>query len=651
MQPKQLELTIKALVIGLVLSLVFCGANVYLGLKIGQTVSASIPSAIVAMGFLRLFKKYSILENSISQTIASTGEAAATVVIFVFPALLILGIWKQFDYWSIVLVGLSGGLIGVIFSIILRKVLLADKTLAFPEGQAIGQVLLTTTATSDKTGLKMLVMGSIISALLSFFQTGLQVFASAYNKIFKIGNNLFGAAISFSPAMLGAGYLIGFNPTFVSFLAAIVAWAVFLPIFTSIHGIKDSADIVGSAFYTWKNYIRPIGIGVMIFAGIATITMLINPIIKGVKESLNALKNITHIDYKDLDLNIKKLFVVLIIASIPIVILIYNQLNCLTVCSLSINLTLSIAILFMVLIVGFIVSAVAGYFAGLIGSTNSPISGLLFIAVIAISIVLNFLTHNHSPDATTRLFITIVLLVAFIGFTSSITNSNIQDYQSGQIVGSTPYRQQIALFIGITVSVLVVPFFINLIFNAYGIAGIVPHPGIDPNNTLSAPQAAAVSMLAKNIINSSQDWSLIAYGIGIGLFALILDIIGKSTGKFRCPMLSIGIGLYLPPDLVGVLFIGGLLRIIVDCKQEKIRKTHGEEVANKLHSKSSLLICGLVAGESLMGLILAVPFVIKQSSDALKIVGDNFIGFSQILSVVVTLILFCYIYKTSTKTK
>lgn len=389
----------------------------------------------------------------------------------------------------------------------------------------------------------------------------------------------------------------------------------------------------------------------MIFAGIATITMLINPIIKGVKESLNALKNITHIDYKDLDLNIKKLFVVLIIASIPIVILIYNQLNCLTVCSLSINLTLSIAILFMVLIVGFIVSAVAGYFAGLIGSTNSPISGLLFIAVIAISIVLNFLTHNHSPDATTRLFITIVLLVAFIGFTSSITNSNIQDYQSGQIVGSTPYRQQIALFIGITVSVLVVPFFINLIFNAYGIAGIVPHPGIDPNNTLSAPQAAAVSMLAKNIINSSQDWSLIAYGIGIGLFALILDIIGKSTGKFRCPMLSIGIGLYLPPDLVGVLFIGGLLRIIVDCKQEKIRKTHGEEVANKLHSKSSLLICGLVAGESLMGLILAVPFVIKQSSDALKIVGDNFIGFSQILSVVVTLILFCYIYKTSTKTK
>ena len=648
---KDLEFTPKAIIIGIVLALVFCGANVYLGLKIGSTISASIPASILAMGFLRMFKKYSVLENSISQTTASTGESAAAVVIFVFPALLILGQWKTFNYWDIVIVGIPGVIIGVVFSIILRKVLLKDETLAFPEGQAIGQVLSTTTNKSDKSSIRALTIGIVISSTLTFCQSGLQIFASTYDKIIRVGNGIVGCGTSFSAAIIGAGFLVGFNPMLVGFIALLISWFVFLPLFTILYGVHDANNIVSSAYYTWQNYIRPIGIGVMIFSGFATIIMLLKPITQGVKESFIAIKNIATINKQDHDLDIKKAVIILLITSIPIICLIFYQLNGLTNYSNSINVALSILIMAGVLIIGFIIAAVAGYFAGLVGSSTSPISGLLFIAVIAISLMLHSITQGQSQEAMGKLLTAIVLLVGFIGFTASITNGSVQDYKSGQIVGSSPYKQQLALFIGSVVSILVAPLFINLVFNAYGIAGIVPHAGIDPANTLSAPQASAVAMLTQNIIHSTQNWNLIAYGLGIGIIALIIDLIGKKTGKFRCPMLSVGLGIYLPPSLVSALFIGGVLRLVIDRKHAQIEKTEGKEVATKLHTKTNLLICGLVAGESLMGLILAIPFVLKQSSDALKIVGSNFTGIAQILSTIITITLLVYIYKTAVDRK
>ena len=646
---KEFEFTLKAILIGIVLALVFCGANVYLGLKIGSTISASIPASILAMGFLRMFKKYSVLENSISQTTASTGEATAAVIIFVFPALLILGVWDSFSYWDIVVVGIPGLIIGVIYSIILRKVLLKDETLAFPEGQAIGQVLSTTTNTSNKSSIKALTIGMIVSAVLTFCQSGLQILASGYDKIVRVGGGLIGGGTSFSAAIIGAGFLVGFNPMLVGFIALIISWCIFLPIFTISYGIHDSSDLISSAYYTWQNYIRPIGIGVMIFSGFATIIMLIKPIMQGVRESIVALKHIGKVDHKDQDLNIKKLGAVLLITCFPIIFLIHSELNGFSDHSSGMNFILAIAITVATLIIGFIIAAVAGYFAGLVGSSTSPISGLLFIAVIAISLMLHFLVTGQSTEIINKLLTTIVLLVGFIGFTAAITNGSVQDYKSGQIVNATPYKQQLALFIGSIVSILIAPLFINLVFHAYGIAGIVPHAGIDPNNTLSAPQASAVAMLTKNIIHSTQNWNLINYGLIIGAIALIIDIIGKRSGKFRCPMLSVGLGIYLPPSLVSALFIGGILRLVIDRKHKQIEKTEGKEVASKLHGKTNLLICGLVAGESLMGLLLAIPFVLKQSSDALKIVGNGFVGISQALSAIVTIALLYYIYRSALK--
>ncbi|MCE2706557.1 MAG: oligopeptide transporter, OPT family [Proteobacteria bacterium] len=649
MHENKLEFTIKALIIGLVLAVVFCGANVYLGLKIGNTVSASVPSAVLAMGFLRLFKKYSTLENSIAQTTASVGESMSVAVIFVFPALLILNVWSEFNYLEIILVIAPGAVVGVIYSIILRKVLLNDKQLGFPEGQAIGKVLQATENLGDKAEGRLLAFGMVISSVTSFCQIGLQVLSGGISKAFVVGNRLVGGGVSFSIAIMGAGYLVGFAPMFVAFLSLLFAWFILLPIFSGMHGIKDINDIVGSAFYTWKNYIRPIGVGVFIFTGFATIAMLMKPIMRGIRESAQALKNLTQIDSKDKDLNIVKLLFVIVLACIPVVLLIVSQLRELNSYSVLSNSIIAVVMMVILLIVGFAIAAVAGYFAGLAGSTSSPVSGLLFIAVIVVSLMLGLASRHGMPNLVVHMLETILLLVGFIGGTSVITNGSIQDFKSGQIVGSTPYKQQTALFIGVVISVLVAPLFITLIFNAYGIAGVVPHVGMDPNKTLSAPQASAVAALTQNIIGGSQDWSLIAYGILIGAIALILDVVGRKTGKFRCSMVSVGMGIYLPPDVTVALFIGGCLRSLVMRAQRKISKNKGTQVAEKLDSKVNLLVCGLIAGESLMGLILAIPFVIYQSSDALRIVGDRFSNIADILSVIVSVLVLRYVYKTGTK--
>lgn len=646
----QMELTFKATIIGIFLAILLCGANMYLALKIGTTISASVPASIISLGILRMFKKYSIFENNISQTIASSGEALAGVVVFVFPALLILGVWKQFQYADLFMLGICGGFIGIAYSVLLRKVLLADPNLPFPEGKAIGQVLLATNNTKDKGDFKIILGGIGIAGLINLCQGGLQILSDSYYKFVKMGTSVIGLGTTFSPATIGAGFLIGSNVV-AGFIGMLLGWGFLLPYFANKYGIKDNADLVGSSFFLWKNYIRPIGIGVFLFSGVTTILLMTKSIINAIKESINALKNINEINHSERDLNIKKLMLMVIVCIIPVGIYLFNKLQIITGHNTSSSVLYTFIILFIILILGFIIAAVAGYMVGMVGSSNSPISGLYFIAVIILGLVLRALTSGLATDNSVDnvLIATVILMIGFIGFSAVITNENIQDYKSGQIIGATPYKQQISLFIGVVCAMLIAPFMINLIFNAYGIAGVVPHAGIDPNNTLSAPQASAIAMITKNVVHGTQDWSLMVMGALLGLLCFVIDLIGKKTGKFRMPAIMLGMGLYLPPSLVMGLFIGGMLNVYIKHKQRKLAATHGAEAIEKADNKVNVLICGLIAGESLMGLFLAVPFVIKQSSDALKIVGDNFASTAQILSVVVTVLLLWFIYRTGTK--
>lgn len=645
-----LELTLKAIIIGVILAILLCGANLYLGLKIGTTISASIPASIISLGILRMFKKYSILENNISQTIASSGEALAGVIIFVFPALLILGVWKEFKYLDLLFLGLCGGFIGIAYSVLLRRVLLKDPTLPFPEGNAIGQVLLATNNTKDKSGFKTILGAIGVAALINLCQNGFKIFADSYYKFFKVNNSVIGLGTSFSPAVIGAGFLIGGNAV-IAFVGLLLGWLVLLPYFANIHGLKDSSDLVGSAFLTWKTYVRPVGIGVFLFSGVATILMMTGSIVTAIKESVHALRNINEVNPSDRDLNIKKLLALVVVCIIPVGVFIYFKIAELGVCSPEMSIVYALLLSVLVLILGFIIAAVAGYMVGMVGSSNSPLSGLYFIAVILISLVIKGIADGHLNVQMNSLMAIVVLLVGFIGFSAVITNENIQDYKSGQLVGATPYKQQLSLFIGVVFAMAVAPLLINLVFNAYGIAGVVPHPGIDPNNTLSAPQASAIAMITKNVLHGSQDWSLMGLGILIGAVAFTIDQIGKRSGKFRTPAIMLGMGLYLPPDLVTGLFVGGLLSVFIKRRQRRLVAEHGAETVEKLDNKTNVLICGLIAGESLMGLVLAIPFVIKQSSDALRLVGDGFAPIAQVLSLIVTVLLIRHVYRTATKIK
>lgn len=648
MSDKPRELTIRSCLIGVLLAILLCGANTYLGLKLGTTISASIPAAIISMGILRMLKKYSILENNISQTIASAGEGSAAIIIFVFPALLILGTWKDFDYFTIFLIALCGGIIGIIFSVILRRALLNDKTLTFPEGQAIANVLLA--SNNAGTTLKTLLSGIFISGIFNFCQSGLQIFASGYQKFIAYRSGVIGTGIGFSPAAMGAGYLIGVNNGIVIILSTALCWFILLPIISISHGLNTSLDLSTNAFSIWKEYIRPIGIGVFIFSGVSTILFLLKPIYRGIRESVAAIAHLSdNKNTTEIDLNIKKLLILLVITCIPVTIFIFVQLTRLTNFSSIVNLPISIGLMLLVLILGFIIASVAGYFAGLVGSSNSPVSALLFIGVITLALSFLLIIRSLVSVNTSIIFSIIVTMVGFIGFSSAITGENIQDYKSGQLIGATPYKQQLSLFLGVFFAALCGPLFIDLIFHAYGIAGIAPGPGIDPNTTLSAPQAAGIAMLIQNIIGHSQNWDLLLYGIILGCIGLIIDQIGSRTKKFRFPVISIGIGLYIPPSLTIAIFAGSLLKYLVQRKHKKLAGTVSAEQISSMDAITNLFICGLIAGESLIGLFLAVPFVLKQSSDALKIVGDSFAPTATILGTIVICGIYLYAYRLSFK--
>jgi len=351
----------------------------------------------------------------------------------------------------------------------------------------------------------------------------------------------------------------------------------------------------------------------------------------------------------DVDLDIKKLFIILVLACIPITIFIFYQLSKLTTFSHGTIILLSIGLMMLLLLLGFIIASVAGYFAGLVGSSNSPGSALLFIAVITLTLTFLLILRSQINANTSILFSIIIAMVGFIGFTAIITNENIQDYKSGSLVGATPYKQQLSLFLGVICSAMVAPLFIDLIFHAYGIAGIVSNAGMDPNATLSAPQAAGIAMLTQNIVKHSQNWGLLLYGIIIGAVGLILDQIGLRTKKFRAPVIAIGMGIYLPPDLTFATFAGALLKYLVQRKHKKLEATLDKKEIQSLDQTTNLFVCGLIAGESLIGLFLAVPFVLKQSSDALKIVGNSFTPIATILGAIIICTIYLYTYRLSFK--
>ncbi len=652
------EITFKAIVIGIILTIILTAANAYLGMKAGMTISASIPAAVIAMAVLQLFR-HNVLEINIIQTSASAGEAIACGAIFTMPAFLIAHFWTNFHYLTMLVISIIGGVMGVLFSVVLRRVLLADKTLRFPEGVAIGNVL---KASAGKTvGIKYLMQGGLVGALISVCQNGLEIFAQSIGKWWSGSSAIFGVETGLTPALFAAGYILGINVGLAILIGIVLGWMIGIPLASFHFGFAQSGvSASDSAMYLWSHHLRYIGVGVMACSGVWTIICLFKPIVRGVMLSFEAMhlnrQSANAILRTDKDIPINYAAWALLILLIPTLILLVSLTSgdALGIGHWIYGGTIVLAMV-IVVVVGFLVTAVCGYFAGLVGSTNSPISSMVVASSLITAVCLFGLLGanvHFSQDvgkAAQAVGLTI-LIVSLIGSAGAISSDTIQDLKAGQMIGATPWKQQVMLLIGVVVAALVMPLILKLLFNAYGIGGVFPRAGMDPHQMLGAPQATLLTAIATGMFGGNGiQWNMLGIGVGLSVLGIIIDEFCK-TRNTRFPVLSMGFGIYLPLDVTVPLVIGAFLSYFINRHLEKNKagqQARNPQFANHAIERVTLLACGLVAGSSLAGVVLAIPFAIYKSSDVWDIMPASLGWLANLLGAISAIYLIVWMYRTA----
>lgn len=649
------EITPKVIILGIILTVILAAANAYLGLKVGSTVSASIPAAVISMGILKLFRRSNILENTMVQIMASVGEALTAGIAFILPALLILHVWDRFEYWQTVITGLLGGGLGVLFTIPLRRALLQDKTLRYPEAVAIGNVL-KASAERENSDLRSLVVGGIVGALLAFLQTGLQIISDNFQFWFKYANTIFGFGLGLSPALIAAGYIVGVNVSISLLVGVAIGWIIGIPVLGWHFGIPQTDDANQIAMIIWRDHIRYIGVGTMLVGGLWTLSTLFKPVVNSMKTSFTTLRHVK-LGRKSVslrterDIPIQYVFKATALLLIPIFLLIaYSILPADSGISTSFRYFISGFSTIYILIGGFTFCSIMAYFAGLIGSTNSPVSGLLVSALLVLCVLLMFIFKVADMSQLENTIGSVIAIgsMVVIGAALSIANDTMQDLKVGQIVGATPWKQQVMLIIGVIVSSFIIPPILQLLYNAYGIGGVFPRPGMDPSRMLAAPQAGLMAAVAKGAFNHLLEWSMIGAGAIIAAICIIIDEYLKRNYQTRLPVLAVGLGIYLPLDASIPVVIGGLLAYIIQHRLNKLyesRKSKALTQMNEHRHRGLLLACGIVAGASLMGVILAIPFALTENTEALRYVPKFMEPFVGVTSIIATLVLCFWIYK------
>jgi len=655
------EITLRVMVLGVILTVVLAAANAFLGLKVGVTVSASIPAAVISMGVLRFFRHSNILENNMVQIMASVGEALTAGIAFILPALIILHVWDRFNYWQTVITSLLGGGLGVLFTIPLRRALLQDKTLRYPEAIAIGNVL-KASAKREEGDLHQLVIGGAIGGVIALFQSGFQILTDTFQYWVRSSNIIFGFGLGLSPALIAAGYIVGINVA-LSLLAGIaIGWLAGVPILSWAYGLPDAETANQMAMLIWRAHIRYMGVGTMLIGGLWTLGTLFKPVINSMVMSFTAVKQIRLGQQSDSlrterDIPIHYVFISALLLMIPIFLLIAYS-----IIPSGMNITsnfryfLSGFATLYILVGGFAFCSIMAYFAGLIGSTNSPVSGLLVSALLIICLIFMAFFSFTDWDSQTKEMIGSVVAIGsmvVIGAALSISNDTMQDLKVGQIVGSTPWKQQVMLIMGVVVSSFVIPPILQLLYNAYGIGGVFPRPDMNPAQMLAAPQAGLMATVAKGVFSHQLEWHMIGIGALIAVVCIVIDEFLKKQFGTRLPVLAVGLGIYLPLDSSVPCVIGGVLAYIVQNRLGQLYSHRGQvdtEVKMNTHRHRGLLLCcGIVAGASLMGVLIAIPFAIQQSSDALRLMPDKYMSFAGILSIIVTFVLCAWIYRVVLK--
>lgn len=606
------ELTLRGLILGSILTIIFTASNVYLGLKVGLTFSSSIPAVVISMAVLSLFKTSNILENNMVQTQASAAGTLSSVI-FVIPGLFMCGYWSEFPLWQTFMICLCGGGLGVLFTIPLRRAMVVESKLAYPEGRAAAEILKVANKDQSnkkgKQGIKEIALGSFIAAIFSLLSNGFKLAASESNFAFIWNKMAFGFSMGYSLALLGAGYLVGLAGAIALFVGMFLAWGIFTPYLSNFEfdSAKNAVDLASSV---WSSKVRLIGTGAIAIAALWTLIELLKPVIEGIKEIVKNVKitNQEKNERTNIDLSLKSIFILFVLMVVGLFITFYSFVE-------DSNLSIYYQMLFsfvgtlVSVLIGFFVAAACGYMAGLVGSSSSPISGIGLIGVIISSIVFLVLGVELFQDPMLSKFAVALAIftTSVILATAAISNDNLQDLKTGHLVGATPWKQQVALLVGCVFGALAIVPVLNLLYQAYGFVGAMPREGMDTSSALAAPQANLMSTIAQGIFHHNIEWGYMAFGVFVGILMIIIDKILRRTQKMSLPPLAVGIGIYLPPAVNIPLVIGGILKFIVMqyLTKKYAKNSHKEEKLASCEQRGTLFASGLIVGESIFGVIIA----------------------------------------------
>src|SRR5947209_769001 len=598
------ELTVRGIILGALITVIFTAANVYLGLKIGITFATSIPAAVISMAILRAFRDSTIQENNIVQTIASAA-GTLSAIIFVLPGLIMVGWWTGFPYWlSVAVIGI-GGILGVMYSVPLRRALVTGSDLPYPEGVAAAEVLKVGAgvggAEENRRGL-VLIGGSTIVAALYFLLAKTRLLTDAAAKTFRVGSGASGISASLSMALIGVGHLVGLAVGLAMVVGMVISWVFIVPHWTLDPGLiaqggGDLDKLVGTAF---RMKARIVGAGTIGVAAIWTLLRIIGPIVAGIRGALAANRErkagrASDLPITERDIPIGIVTGSILVSMIPIGLLLYAFGNTAPIAAAP-GATIALSIIY-TLIAGVVIAAVCGYMAGLIGASNSPISGVGILSVLGISLILVALFPHAGGDETKALVAFALFVTAIIFGVATISNNNLQDLKTGQLVDATPWRQQVALVLGVIFGALVIPPILDLLNTAFTFQGA-------PNakaTALAAPQAAIISTIAQGVLGGTLDWAMIRQGAIIGVVAVIVDEALKrsSNRRLHLPPLAIGMGLWLPLEADLLIPVGAVLGWFYN---RWAMTSRSPAFAERM---GVLMATGLIVGESLMGVVYA----------------------------------------------
>ncbi|MBB4820316.1 putative OPT family oligopeptide transporter [Pseudomonas alcaligenes] len=653
------ELTLRGLVLGALITLVFTASNVYLGLKVGLTFASSIPAAVISMAVLRYFKGSNILENNMVQTQASAAGTLSSII-FILPGLLMIGYWAGFPFWQTAAICAIGGILGVLYTIPLRRVMVVQSELPYPEGVAAAEILRVGSddeaatdgkpATRDKNepGLRDILGGGLVAATFSLCSSGFKVLGEGISVWATAGQTAFRFTTGFSFALVGAGYLMGITAGIAILVGVLICWGVAVPLLTVNATPAAGQAISELATQLWSSQVRFLGAGTIGIAALWTLATLFKPMAQGVWTSLQAVRGKGEISTERTERDMSARAILLLAGVLLLALFgvfgffLHEAAPELT--GLGFWGLVSGCVLF-AFFFGFLIAAACGYMAGLVGSSSSPISGIGIIAVILVSLLIlgmGSLESGLLQLAGGKVAIALALFTtAVVLAIAAISNDNLQDLKTGYLVGATPWRQQVALIVGCLAGALVIPPVLDLLYNAYGFAGALPREGMDPQQALAAPQATLLTAIASGIFKNALNWNMILIGVVLGVALILVDLALRRTSKASLPVLAVGLGIYLPPTIGMTLVIGAALGWLIDSRLQKRAIAAGQDpeaYAEVPRRRGVLLASGLIVGESLMGILLAGLIGGSGKDAPLALVGAGFASTAEWLGLVVFVI-------------